>query len=80
MNPSQIYIIIGIIALAIIALAMYIIKGQKPEKKLTELTTLSFIFVIAGITFGKSRLIGYSLLGIGIALAVIDIIKKIRKN
>jgi hypothetical protein len=33
-------------------------------------------FVLAGILFGENRLVGYALLGIGVILAVIDIVRK----
>jgi hypothetical protein len=41
---------------------------------------LSFVFVIAGIVFGDDRLIGYGLIGVGIILAVVDIIMKSKKK
>jgi hypothetical protein len=34
-------------------------------------------FTLAGSLFGDSRLVGYSLIGIGVIVALIDIIKKI---
>jgi hypothetical protein len=75
MNVSQIYIVITIIVIAIILIVMLVVKKQKPEKKLTTLAALSFCFVIAGLFSGENRLIGYSLIGIGIILAVVDIMK-----
>jgi len=78
MNPSQIYIAISIVVLAIIALLVFFVN--KKYKKLTPLAGLAFGFILAGIIFGDDRLIGYSLIGIGVVFAVIDIIKKIRKS
>ena len=75
MNASQIYIILSIAVLALIFATMLIVKKQKPERKLTKLAALSFIFLIAGLFSSESRLIGYGLIGIGIVLAVVDIIK-----
>jgi len=84
MNPSQIYIAISIVVLAIIALLVFFVSKNKKEKKLTPLTGLAFGFVFAGIyyvsTFGDSRLIGYSLFGVAIILGVIDIIMKLKKK
>jgi hypothetical protein len=34
----------------------------------------AFLLIISGIVFGDNRLIGYSLLGAGVLLAIIDII------
>jgi amino acid transporter len=76
MEASQIYILISIIVLLIIAILIFFIKKNKKQKPLTPLAGLAFGFVIAGIIFGESRLIGYSLMGIGVLLAVIDAIKR----
>lgn len=78
MNDSQIYILISIIVLAIIAIVV-ILRRKKEQKPLSKLAVLAFLFVIAGIIFGDDRLIGYSLIGTGVILAIIDIIKKSKK-
>jgi hypothetical protein len=54
----------------------YFTSRRKPEKGLSRLAALSFAFILAGIIFGENRLVGYSLLGIGVLLAVIDIYYK----
>ena len=79
MNTSQIYILISIIVLAIIALAV-ILRRKKERKPLSKLAVFAFLFVVAGIAFGDNRLIGYSLMGVGIILAIIDIIKQSRNK
>jgi hypothetical protein len=80
MITSQIYIAITIVVLAIIALIMFFVKKNKKDKKLTLLASFAFGFVLSGIVFSDDRLIGYSLMGIGIILAVIDIIKQSKKK
>jgi len=80
MNPTQIYIAISIVVLAIIALLVFFVNKNKNGKKLTPLASLAFGFVLAGIIFGDDRLISYSLMGVGVILAIIDMIKKLRKN
>ncbi|MFH1841314.1 MAG: hypothetical protein ABH800_00950 [Candidatus Nealsonbacteria bacterium] len=79
MNISQTYIILSVAVLILIGLAVFLIRGRKPEKKLTKLAALSFCFVIAGIVFGESRIIGYSLMGFGVLLALVDIANKLKK-
>lgn len=76
MTVAQIYILISIVLLAIIAVLDYMISNNKKGKKLTLLTRLAFGFVLAGILLGSERLIGYSFLGVGVLLAVVDMIKK----
>jgi len=79
LNSSSIYIIILIIALLIIFLVIFFIRKDKKHKPLSTLTGLSLMFVLAGIIFGDNRWIGYSLIGIGIILTIIDIINKKKK-
>ena len=79
MVSAQIYIIIAIVVLAIIALPVFFVKKDKKAKKITPLAGLAFGFIIAGIVFGEDRLIGYGLMGIGVILAVIDIMKERKK-
>ena len=80
MITSQIYIAISIVVLAIIAILVFFVNKNKKDKKLTPLAGLAFAFVLAGVIFSNDRLIGYSLMGIGIILAVIDIFKKSKKE
>ena len=80
MNASQIYIAISIAVLAVIALLVIFLGKSRKENRLTPLAGLAFGFILAGIIFGRDRLIGYSLLGIGVILAVIDIFKKLKSK
>ncbi len=79
MDASQIYILISIIVLAII-MVILILTRKKRQKSLSPLAGLAFALIIAGIIFGENCLIGYSLMGIGIVLAFIDIIRKLKTN
>jgi hypothetical protein len=75
MNAISIYLAIVVIAgLAIIMNLVFVYN--KREKGLSRLAGLAFAFVIAGIFLGGQRLIGYSLIGVGIILSIIDIIQK----
>ena len=80
MSPSQIYIAISIAVLAIIALLVFFVNKNKKEKKLSKLAGLSFAFIIAGIIFSDDRLVGYGLIGVGVILAIIDMIKKLKSK
>jgi len=77
MTSSQIYILISIIALTGIMVVL-ILTRKKMKKPLSLLAGLAFAFIIAGIVFGESRLIGYNLIGVGVVLAIIDIVKKMK--
>jgi hypothetical protein len=80
MDLSKIYILIAIVALAIIAVAVVFVRGKKPEE-MSRLSQIAFIFIFAGIIFGsgESRFLGYGLMTSGIILALVDIIKKFKK-
>jgi hypothetical protein len=79
MSISQIYILIAIVALAAIVIVM-ILTRKRMKKSLSWLSVLAFLFIVAGITFGESRLLGYGLMGAGLALAVIDIFLRLKKQ
>jgi uncharacterized membrane protein len=70
MNTSQIYIIISVAALVFVVILF--LAARKKGKKLTPLVGFAWALVLAGIIFSEGRLIGYSLMGVGVALAVID--------
>ena len=80
MNSSQIYIAISIVVLAAVVLLVIFLGKSRKENKLTPLAGLAFGFILAGIIFGDNRLIGYSLLAIGVILAVIDMFKKLKST
>jgi len=75
-NASQVYIAISIVALAIIAIVVIFTRKKKPQKPPSQLAMLGMSLVLLGIIFGGDNwLIGYSFLGAGVILSVIDIIK-----
>ena len=69
----QFFIVLSIAVLAAIAVLVFFVRRGSKENRLTPLASLAFAFVLAGIMFGDDRLVGYSLLGIGVLLAVVDI-------
>ena len=74
------YILIAIIVLLAIFVIIMIFIGKKKPKPLSPLVGLALVLIITGINFSVifdgHRLIGYSLLGIGVILAIVDIVKK----
>jgi hypothetical protein len=80
MDASQVYILISIIILALVAVFQYFASRKKPKEGLSKLAALAFALIIAGIIFGEDRLIGYSLLGVGVLLALVDIFYKLRQR
>jgi len=80
MDISIIFIPIVLATLMIIAILVFVINKHKGQNKFTPLAGLAFGFVLAGLFTGDDRFIGYSLLGIGITLAIIDIVRKLKSK
>lgn len=53
---------------------------NREEKKLTPLAGLAFGFILSGMFFSDNRLVGYGLMGIGVLLAVVDILRNRSKT
>ena len=78
MNPSTLYVLMSIAALLILAILAYATFRSGRPNRLTPLAGLAFAFILAGILFGEDRLIGYGMMGVGVLLAIIDIVIKSR--
>lgn len=80
MDASQIYILIAVLALLIIAILMFFVKKSKKKTQISPLAGIAFAFVISGIIFNEDRLIGYGLMGIGVLLSIVDVFIKKKKR
>lgn len=78
MNAPIPYVATAIVALVILTILAYVTFRNRRPEKLTPLAGLAFAFVLAGILFGENRLPGYILMGIGVLLAIFDIVRKSR--
>lgn len=76
MPTSGIYTVIAIAVLLVIVVVAFVLGRREPQNNLSPLGGLAFGFVIAGILFSASGLLGYSFMGIGVILAVIEIIRR----
>ena len=68
------WIAISVVALLAIVVLLLVGRGKQYEKP-SNLAILGMSLVVLGIIFGDSRTIGYSLIGIGVILSVIDAIR-----
>jgi len=76
---SVAFIVISIAVLAVVAILVFI-RGRKAANRITPLASLALAFVLGGIFFGEDRLVGYGLMGIGVILAVADILNRSRSK
>ena len=81
MNDQQIFILVAVLGMVIIAALLIVFRSMKKEAKaLSPLAGLAFACIVAGIVFGEECWLGYGLIGAGVILAVIDMIIKLRKK
>jgi hypothetical protein len=71
---ETVWIAISIAALVVIVVLLLIARG-KQYKKPSNLAILGMSLVVLGIIFGDSRIVGYSFIGVGVLLSVIDAIR-----
>ena len=69
-NMQALYI--GISIAAFIAILVLLVLNRRKIHRISTLTMLGMTMVVLGIVFGDSRWISYSLIGVGVLLAVID--------
>ena len=75
---EPVWIAISIIALAVIVVLLLLARGKQYHQP-SNLATLGMSLVVLGIIFGDDRLIGYSFIGVGVLLSVIDAIRNRRQ-
>jgi hypothetical protein len=80
MTNTSPFLLIAIAALAVIAVIELLINPAKKSVRLSPLTAFSFVLVIAGTFFAERTWMGYALMGTGILLAIVDIIRKYRRS
>ncbi len=62
--------VVGIIG----ACVVFIVNLQRSEQRLSQLAGLACAFIVAGFFFGSNRLLGFSLMGIGACLALMNLL------
>ena len=63
---------IGISIAASIAILVLLVLNRRKVNRISTLTMLGMTMIVLGIIFGDSRWISYSLIGVGVLLAIID--------
>jgi hypothetical protein len=71
---EPVWIAVSIVALVVIVVLLLVGRGTQ-YKKPSNLAILGMSLVVLGIIFGDDRLIGYSFIGVGVLLSVIDAIR-----
>jgi len=69
-NMQALYM--GISIAAFIAILVLLVLNRRKINRISTLTMLGMTMIVLGIIFGDSRWISYSLIGVGVLLAIID--------
>jgi lipopolysaccharide export LptBFGC system permease protein LptF len=80
MNTSQMFITISIAVLAVVACLAFFLRKNRRRDKLSPVAGFAFSFIVAGILFGQTGLVGYGFLALGVVLAIVDIFMRSRTN
>ncbi len=75
MQSSEVYIVIVLAALIVIVALFFLSEPFQRSGKPSSLIGLAFAFVIAGIFLGEQKWVGYSLIGLGVVLSIMDRIR-----
>ncbi len=71
------WIAISIIALVVIVGLLLIARGRQYQQP-SNLAIVGICLVVLGIIFGDTRAIGYSLMGVGVLLSVMEAVRNRR--
>ncbi len=80
MFTSIAFILVSIVVLLVVALLVFFASPTRSENHLTPLAGLAFGFIVAGILFGEVRILGYGMMGVGILIAIVDILRRPQKH
>ena len=78
MGAGQVFVLASIVVLALVAVIVLFVRSDRRENRLTPLAGLALACVVAGIVFGADRLVGYGLFGLGVVIAVLDVLNRSR--
>lgn len=75
-------VVAALVLLAIVAVAVGAWRGRAGTgtRPLSALGAVAVALVVAGIVFGEPRWLGYGLMAAGVALSVVDILRRRRRS
>ena len=74
---EPVWIAISIVAMVVIVVLLLIARGRQYQQP-SNLAIVGICFVVLGIIFGDTRAIGYSLIGVGVLLSVMEAVRNRR--
>ena len=70
---GSLWLTVGLVVLVALLAVVFLFRKKRSDKENT-LVTLGAMFVVLGIVFGDDRLVGYSLIGLGVLLSTASVI------
>ena len=78
---AQVYLLVALAVLAVgVRAGVSRGAGADAAGRLTRLAGVAFALVVAGVLFGEHQPLGYALMGAGVALAVVDIVRRSHRH
>jgi lysylphosphatidylglycerol synthetase-like protein (DUF2156 family) len=74
---EPLWIAISIVALVVVVALLLIARGRQYQQP-SNLAIVGISLVVLGIIFGDTRVLGYSLIGVGVLLSVMEAIRNRR--
>ena len=75
MITSSLVLFISMILIAAVALLVLIVKTSGRHRRVKPLSGLGFLMIVAGIVLAGDPPLGYGLMGIGILITIVSILK-----
>ena len=76
---AQVYLVIAILALLLIAVALILVSRRGKRSRVGPLIGVALALIVAGNLF-ENELIAYGFMGAGVVVAVIDIFRRRRQG
>lgn len=80
MDASTVFIVLAVLVFCLIAAMVFVGGGREIRGRMSPLAAVAVALVVAGIVFGDNRVLGYSLFGAGIVIAIADMVIKGRRG
>jgi len=80
MDSSQTYVLIVVMALAVVGVLLILSNKMQKNRRISPLASVAFSLIVAGIVFGENRILGYSLMGLGVGFSLLDMFMNKKKR
>ncbi len=76
MSASDPFILVTVLVLLALMAVIFLLRRGQVHSRLTPLAGLAFACILAALVFSDDRWLGYGLIGLGVILAIVDMIQR----